>query len=102
MIKNNPFRFGSIVSGEHFYNRDEELLRLKQTLSGGNNITLYAPRRYGKSSLVKKVLDELSNEGYTTVYLDFMSVYSRETFIKNYAGAIAKRQGASLEKTVKK
>ena len=102
MIKKNPFRFGGIVSGEYFYNREEELLRLKQTLAGGNNVILYAPRRYGKSSLVKKVLDELSDEGFVTLSLDFMRVYSRETFIKNYAAVIAKSQGASLEKTVKK
>ena len=71
--KVNPFKFGSIVSGKYFYNREEELLRIKQTLAGGNNITLYAPRRYGKSSLVKKALKELKEEGFTTVYLDFMS-----------------------------
>lgn len=98
----NPFRFGTIVSGDYFYDREEELLRLKQILSGGNNAALYAPRRYGKSSLVKKVLSELQLEGYVTVYLDFMSVYSRETFIKNYAAVIADSEPDSLEKTVKK
>jgi len=100
--KVNPFKFGSIVSGKYFYNREEELLRIKQTLAGGNNITLYAPRRYGKSSLVKKALKELKEEGFITVYLDFMSVYSRETFIKNYAKEIADSQTTSLENTVRK
>jgi len=102
MIKTNPFKFGSIVSGKFFYNREEELLRIKKTLAGGNNITLYAPRRYGKSSLIKKALKELEEAGFTTVYLDFMSVYSRETFIKNYAKVVANSQSASLESTVKK
>lgn len=102
MTKTNPFKFGTIVSGDYFYNREEELLRINQTLSGGNNITLFAPRRYGKSSLVKKALGELEKEGYNTVYLDFMSVYSQETFITNYSKAIAHSQKASLESTVKK
>lgn len=102
MNKTNPFKFGNIVSGDFFYNREDELLRIKQTLAGGNNITLYAPRRYGKSSLVNKALKELEEEGFTTVYLDIMSVYSRDTFIKNYTRAIADKQSASLEKTVKK
>ena len=102
MTKTNPFKFGSIVSGKFFYNREDELLRIKQTLAGGNNITLYAPRRYGKSSLVNKALKELANEGFVTVYLDFMSVYSRETFINTYAKVITKSQSASLENTVKK
>jgi len=63
MTKTNPFKFGSIVSGDYFYNREEDLLRIKQTLSGGNNITLFAPRRYGKSSLVKKHLENLKRKG---------------------------------------
>jgi len=98
----NPFKFGNIVSGDFFYNREDELLRIKQTLAGGNNITLYAPRRYGKSSLVNKALKELEQEGFTTIYLDIMSVYSRDTFIKNYTRAIADKQKASLENTIKK
>jgi len=102
MNKTNPFKFGNIVSGDFFYNRENELLRIKQTLAGGNNITLYAPRRYGKSSLVNKALKELEEEGFTTVYLDIMSIYSRDTFIKNYTRAIAGKQSASLEKTIKK
>ncbi|NQU35954.1 MAG: ATP-binding protein [Bacteroidetes bacterium] len=102
MTVTNPFKFGSIVSGDYFYNREEDLLRIKQTLAGGNNITLFAPRRFGKSSLVKKVLGELEKEGYNTVYLDLMSVYSQETFITNYSRAIANSQKASLENTVKK
>jgi len=97
----NPFKFGSIVSGEYFYNREEELLRIKQTLSGGNNITLYAPRRYGKTSLVKKALNDLEKQGFITVYLDFMRVFSKETFIEKYSQAIAAKQSRSLEKAVK-
>ena len=98
--KENPFKFGSIVSGKFFYNREEELARIKHTLADGNNIALYAPRRFGKSSLVKKALKELANEGFVTVYLDFMSVYSRETFIKNYSKKIADNRTTSLENTV--
>lgn len=98
----NPFHYGNIVSGEYFYDRKEELLRITQTLKGGNNLMLYAPRRYGKSSLVAKALKELKMEGLTTVYIDFMSVYSRETFIKNYTTAIAEQQSSSFDKLVRK
>ena len=98
----NPFHYGNIVSGEYFYDRKEELERIVQTLKGGNNLMLYAPRRYGKSSLVAKALNELRKDGFTTVYIDFMSVYSSETFIKNYTSAIAEQQSMSFEKLVKK
>ncbi len=98
----NPFHYGNIVSGEYFYNREQELQRIVQTLKGGNNLMLYAPRRYGKSSLVAKALKELEREGFTCIYIDFMSVYSRETFIKNYTTAIAEQHNSSFEKLVKK
>ncbi|MBU0559620.1 MAG: ATP-binding protein [Bacteroidetes bacterium] len=98
----NPFKYGQIVSGEYFYDREDELSRLKSTLIGGNNLVLYAPRRYGKSSLVNKVLTELKNEGFVTVYIDFMSIYSRELFIKNYSKAIAENEQNPIEKTAKK
>ncbi len=98
----NPFQYANIVEGQYFYNRKKEVERIVQTLSGGNNLVLYAPRRYGKSSLVNKALNILEKKGFKTVYLDFMSVYSRDTFIKNYTKAIAAKEDASLEKTVKK
>ncbi len=101
MIK-NPFKFGNVVSGDYFYNREDDLLRIKQVLSSGNNITLYAPRRYGKTSLVKKALNELSSDGFITIYIDFMSIYSREKFIENYTSAIVKSQNSTLENIVTK
>jgi AAA+ ATPase superfamily predicted ATPase len=98
----NPFKYGQIVEGEYFYNRVDELDRIKSTLSSGNNLVLYAPRRYGKSSLVNKALNELNKEGYVTVYLDFMSIYSKELFIKNYSKLITHSESNQLEKTIKK
>lgn len=97
----NPFKYGTIVSGSFFYNRKVELERIKATLSGGNNLVLYAPRRYGKSSLVNKALTELEKEGFTTVYIDFMGIYSRETFIKNYSNAVVSKKKSSIEKITK-
>jgi len=98
----NPFHYGNIVSGEFFYDRKEELQRITQTLKGGNNLMLYAPRRYGKSSLVAKALKELEKEGFATVYLDFMSVYSGETFIRNYTTAITRQKSGSFDQLVRK
>lgn len=94
----NPFKYGKIVSKNFFYNRKNELKRIKDTLSGGNNLVLYVPRRYGKSSLVNKALSELEKEGFTTVYIDFMSVYSIESFIRNYSIAIMSNKKNLLKK----
>ena len=50
----NPFTYGTVATGESFYDRDKECEHIVKTLAGGNNIVLYAPRRFGKTSLVIK------------------------------------------------
>jgi len=99
-MRTNPFKFGKIVYDKHFYNREKELRKIISTLSSGNNIALYAPRRYGKSSLIAKALNDLEKEGYVCVHFDFMSVYSQKSFIENYSRKILKSQKKSDVKTV--
>ena len=88
----NPFSYGTIVRGDFFYDRKEEGERIVSTLTNGNNMVLFAPRRYGKTSLVFRVIEELEERGYTCVYMDFLPVYSIETFVSLYISAIEKKQ----------
>lgn len=67
----NPFKYGREVSGRQFYDRQEAFDSLYSKLAGGSaNVVMYAPRRYGKTSLVKKVLARFSEEGVPCVYFD--------------------------------
>jgi len=97
----NPFSYGTIVKGQYFYDRREECRRIVNTLSGGNNLVLFAPRRFGKTSLVFRAIEELEALGNICVYFDFMPVYSRESFIEAYSKAILARQ-SNLQKAVQK
>lgn len=97
----NPFKYGSIVGGSYFINRKQEISQTGKDLLNGNNIILYAPRRYGKTSLVIKILEELKKEGVKTVYLDFFQVYSVENFINLYAAKIMAAHGSPIKKTIK-
>jgi len=54
----NPFSYGTIVKGEYFYDRTIECERIVSTLSGKNNLVLFAPRRFGKTSLVFRAIEE--------------------------------------------
>ena len=47
-----PFHFGTVVSGDFFYDRAAESRALHDEIVGGQNVVLYAPRRYGKTSLI--------------------------------------------------
>ena len=71
----NPFKFGTIVQGEFFTDRIEELKHVKQLLDSENHLVLISPRRFGKSSLVAKALAET---GRPSITIDFMKVLSTE------------------------
>jgi AAA+ ATPase superfamily predicted ATPase len=66
----NPFRFGSVVSGDDFADRRAELAELGRELRGGQHLFLLSPRRYGKTSLILTLLDRLRRQGLLVAYVD--------------------------------
>jgi hypothetical protein len=44
----NPFRYGDLALGEAFTDRDREGKELKADILNGQNVVVFAPRRYGK------------------------------------------------------
>ena len=56
----NPFKFETIVEGEYFTDRTEELESIKQLLNSDNHLILISPRRFGKSSLVKRAVTQVA------------------------------------------
>jgi len=88
----NPFNYISIAEGDNFYDRTDETKRIVDTLTGGNNIVLFAPRRYGKTSLVFRAMQRLEQQGVSCVYMDLMPVYSLESFAELYLQALYRKQ----------
>lgn len=97
----NPFRYGTVVDDPFFINRVKELAEVKQSLLSGQNLIIYSPRRYGKTSLIKKVLKSLSAEGHPCVFIDFFRIHSREKFIEEYTREVFKNY-PSWEKALKR
>ena len=52
----NPFKFGTLVDNEYFTDRVMEQQHISSMLESPNHIVLISPRRFGKSSLVKRVV----------------------------------------------
>jgi len=77
----NPFKYGSIVTGKDFADREEELSLLVKELKNGQNLLLYSPRRYGKSSLVCMALEQLSKEGFLTAFVDLYGCVYLSDFV---------------------
>lgn len=68
----NPFGLG-IVARDRFCNRVAEIDLLTRNMLSGIHTVVYAPRRYGKSSLARRVLENL-HPGMTGVYVDLFSI----------------------------
>lgn len=95
---NNPFRYGKEVTGYQFYDRKESADELHRLLKDGvANVVLYAPRRYGKTSLVVKVLERFKSEGIPCIHFDVSRVSSLERFCEEYASAVYALQGGFCE-----
>jgi AAA+ ATPase superfamily predicted ATPase len=67
-LQEPPFRLGQVVSDEYFVGRDAEIASLSVDLRTATNVVLISPRRYGKTSLVLRVLRELEREGALVAY----------------------------------
>jgi AAA+ ATPase superfamily predicted ATPase len=84
----NPFKYGTVVSGDDFADREKELKELTAKLKETVRIFLLAPRRYGKTSLIKSVLDRLKKKGFLVVYLDLYWATSSNEFFELYASNV--------------
>ncbi len=85
----NPFVFGKIVDNSNFCNREKEIMELKTAIENNYSTWLFAPRRYGKSSLVKKVFSEV--KGVTTIYFDLYNIKSTDDFSRKYSNTLSKK-----------
>lgn len=69
---NNPFEFGSAVTGETFIDRKNELKTVKNAMLNQQSLIIMSPRRYGKTSLVKEALNQLRLP-YAFIDLEFVN-----------------------------
>ena len=93
----NPFVYGKIVRGKYFADRKAEIAELINDITSDQNVIVFSPRRYGKTSLILEVLDRLKVEGLLNFYLDLFKVMSQETFIAAYAKEVARLQGEQFD-----
>ncbi len=77
-----PFLFGKTVSEDSFTNRQADVKRLTGNLQNHINTILISPRRWGKSSLVKKVTDGIRSRSTRVIMLDLLSIRNEEEFYK--------------------
>lgn len=84
------FVYGMSVRGENFTDRTKETARLKLNFENGMNTILISPRRMGKTSLVKKAMDEIDNQEVKPVYMDIYDCRSEYDFYNRFASVLLK------------
>src|SRR4026207_608723 len=73
----NPFVYSRPVAPEDVVDREAEVRSLLHHAVGGHYVRLYAPRKYGKTSLLKKALpDGERDDGLIPILVDLYRVAS--------------------------
>jgi hypothetical protein len=85
----NPFVYGEVVPEASFVNREDELDRLTRDLLAGQKVFLISPRRYGKSSLIRRSLAAAARGGALIVDVTVSSYSSYVGFLEGYARALS-------------
>lgn len=84
----NPFRFGALALDEAFTNREEEVAELTADVRNGQDVVVMAPRRYGKSSLIWRVAQELVADDVLVAQVDLMTTPTPAQLAAKLARAI--------------
>jgi hypothetical protein len=104
----NPFVYSRPVPPEDVVDRENEVRQLLRNAVGGHYVRLYAPRKYGKTSLLRRALhDGERDEGLVPVLVDLYRVSSiadvtvriERAYAKELKGEVRKRVEAFLQRT---
>lgn len=100
MAIENPFVFGKAAEGTYFTDRIEDAKRLHANLTHGINTILISPRRWGKTSLVKKVIADINRPDIKPVFIDIFQCKSEYEFYHAFASAVIKQTSSRLDEWV--
>lgn len=97
MEEKKPFVFGVPATGSNFTDREQETARLVMNFKHGINTILISPRRWGKTSLVRKAISKSESDDLKIVYLDIFACRSERDFYDAFASAVLKQTSSKLE-----
>lgn len=92
-----PFVFGQAIDADHFIGREREQKRLEANFTHGINTILMAPRRWGKTSLVKRTMNAVQSDKIKVVYIDAYFCRDEYDFYNHFAEAILKQTNSRFE-----
>ena len=100
-MRENPFYFGRMVSGNAFTDREKETQRMVANFRNGINTILISPRRWGKSSLVKKAGETVDSKHIRIAYMDAFALRTELDFYTAYTKAVLEATSSQWEERLK-
>ena len=94
----NPFRFGSLALDDAFTDRQAEIDELVADARNGQDVVVFAPRRYGKSSLLWRVAQELVKEDVLVGQVDLTRTPTKDQLAAKLARTIHEELASRLFK----
>ncbi len=94
----NPFRYGALALDDAFANRKRELDELVADVRNGQDVVVFAPRRYGKSSLLWRAASVLARRKVLVAVVDLMTAPTKQRLAEKLAGAIYEEIASPLER----
>jgi uncharacterized protein len=98
-MKSNPFLISGYISPDYFCDREDETEMVIEAIRNGRHLTIFSPRRLGKTGLIKHVFYIGRQKKYfTSVYVDILATSSlkefTECFCRSVLTALAKNESA--------
>lgn len=87
----NPFKFGIAVSKTNFVGRGREIKALLSHVKSGQNVLIYGDRKIGKTSLLIKLMHQLS-KGWIVLYVDLWGIKTTEDLCVRFLRVLEKIQ----------
>ena len=102
MKPNNPFLISGYHSPEFFCDRETETETILEALHNGRNVTLIAPRRMGKTGLIRHAFYKLKEQesDIVTLYMDIYSTQSLGDFVRLFANTVLGKLDSAPQKAM--
>src|SRR4051812_17609695 len=84
----NPFRFGALARDDAFTDRDGEVSELLADARNGQDVVIFAPRRFGKTSLVDRVQQRLVRDRGLVGQVNLMKAPTKEKLAEKLAAVL--------------
>jgi uncharacterized protein len=84
----NPFRFGALARHDAFTDRVDEVAELIADARNGQDVVIFAPRRFGKTSLVDRVGQRLVRDKVLVGQVNLMKAPTKEKLAEKLAAVV--------------